>query len=204
MTTAKTAEKADRQATVERNTKETQIRVTVNLDGSGELKCQTGLPFLDHMLDQVARHGLIDLDIHAVGDLDIDAHHTVEDLGITLGQAFYKALDRKGIRRYGHAYVPLDEALSRVVVDFSGRPGLEYHVPFTRASVGGFDVDLFYEFFQGFVNHALVTLHIDNLRGQNSHHQVETVFKAFGRALRMAMEIDPRSADVIPSTKGSL
>lgn len=204
MSTPMTAERPDRQASVERNTKETQIRVTVNLDGSGELKCQTGLPFLDHMLDQVARHGLIDLDIHAVGDLDIDAHHTVEDLGITLGQAFYKALDRKGIRRYGHAYVPLDEALSRVVVDFSGRPGLEYHVPFTRASVGGFDVDLFYEFFQGFVNHALVTLHIDNLRGQNSHHQVETVFKAFGRALRMAMEIDPRSADVIPSTKGSL
>jgi imidazoleglycerol-phosphate dehydratase len=200
MTTANT----DRQATVERNTKETQIRVSVNLDGSGELKCQTGLPFLDHMLDQVARHGLIDMDIHAVGDLDIDAHHTVEDLGITLGQAFYKALDRKGIRRYGHAYVPLDEALSRVVVDFSGRPGLEFHVPFTRASVGGFDVDLFYEFFQGFVNHALVTLHIDNLRGRNSHHQVETVFKAFGRAMRMAMEIDPRSADVIPSTKGSL
>ena len=199
-----TTEKPDRQASVERNTKETQIRVSVNLDGSGELKCQTGLPFLDHMLDQVARHGLIDLDIHAVGDLDIDAHHTVEDLGITLGQAFYKALDRKGIRRYGHAYVPLDEALSRVVVDFSGRPGLEFNVPFTRASVGGFDVDLIYEFFQGFVNHALVTLHIDNLRGQNSHHQVETVFKAFGRALRMAMEIDPRSADVIPSTKGSL
>jgi imidazoleglycerol-phosphate dehydratase len=203
-TTAMTAERPARQASVERNTKETQIRVSVNLDGSGELKCQTGLPFLDHMLDQVARHGLIDMDIHAVGDLDIDAHHTVEDLGITLGQAFYQALDRKGIRRYGHAYVPLDEALSRVVVDFSGRPGLEYHVPFTRASVGGFDVDLFYEFFQGFVNHALVTLHIDNLRGKNSHHQVETVFKAFGRALRMAMEIDPRSADVIPSTKGSL
>lgn len=194
----------DRQASVERNTKETQIRVTVNLDGTGVLKCQTGVPFLDHMLDQVARHGLIDMDIHAVGDLDIDAHHTVEDLGITLGQAFYKALDRKGIRRYGHAYVPLDEALSRVVVDFSGRPGLEFNVPFTRASVGGFDVDLFYEFFQGFVNHALVTLHIDNLRGMNSHHQIETVFKAFGRALRMAMEIDPRSSDVIPSTKGSL
>lgn len=194
----------DRQASVERNTKETQIRVTVNLDGTGVLQCQTGVPFLDHMLDQVARHGLIDMDIHAVGDLEIDAHHTVEDLGITLGQAFYKALDRKGIRRYGHAYVPLDEALSRVVVDFSGRPGLEFNVPFTRASVGGFDVDLFYEFFQGFVNHALVTLHIDNLRGMNSHHQIETVFKAFGRALRMAMEIDPRSSDVIPSTKGSL
>ncbi|HLT63787.1 MAG TPA: imidazoleglycerol-phosphate dehydratase HisB [Pseudohongiella sp.] len=194
----------NRQASVERNTKETQIRVSVNLDGTGILKCQTGLPFLDHMLDQVARHGLIDLDIHANGDLEIDAHHTVEDLGITLGQAVNKALDRKGIRRYGHAYVPLDEALSRVVIDFSGRPGLEFHVPFTRASVGGFDVDLFYEFFQGFVNHALVTLHIDNLRGHNTHHQIETVFKAFGRALRMAMEIDPRSADVIPSTKGSL
>jgi len=194
----------NRQASVERNTKETQIRVSVNLDGTGILKCQTGLPFLDHMLDQVARHGLIDLDIHANGDLEIDAHHTVEDLGITLGQAVNKALDRKGIRRYGHAYVPLDEALSRVVIDFSGRPGLEFHVPFTRASVGGFDVDLFHEFFQGFVNHALVTLHIDNLRGHNTHHQIETVFKAFGRALRMAMEIDPRSADVIPSTKGSL
>ncbi|MBU2097656.1 MAG: imidazoleglycerol-phosphate dehydratase HisB [Gammaproteobacteria bacterium] len=194
----------NRQASVERNTKETQIRVSVNLDGTGILKCQTGVPFLDHMLDQVARHGLIDMDIHAVGDLEIDAHHTVEDLGITLGQAFNKALDRKGIRRYGHAYVPLDEALSRVVIDFSGRPGLEYHVPYTRGSVGGFDVDLFYEFFQGFVNHALITLHVDNLRGHNTHHQIETVFKAFGRALRMAMEIDPRSADVIPSTKGSL
>jgi imidazoleglycerol-phosphate dehydratase len=193
-----------RQASVERNTKETQIRVTVNLDGTGVLKCETGLPFLDHMLDQVARHGLIDMDIHALGDLEIDAHHTVEDLGITLGQAVYKALDRKGIRRYGHAYVPLDEALSRVVIDFSGRPGLEYHVPFTRGSVGGFDVDLFHEFFQGFVNHALVTLHIDTLRGHNAHHQIETVFKAFGRAIRMAMEIDPRSSDVIPSTKGSL
>jgi imidazoleglycerol-phosphate dehydratase len=168
------------------------------------LKCETGVPFLDHMLDQVARHGLIDLDIHAVGDLQIDAHHTVEDLGITLGLAVNKALDRKGIRRYGHAYVPLDEALSRVVIDFSGRPGLEFHVPFTRGVVGGFDVDLFREFFQGFVNHALVTLHVDTLRGHNTHHQIETVFKAFGRALRMAMEIDPRSADVIPSTKGSL
>jgi imidazoleglycerol-phosphate dehydratase len=193
-----------RQATVERNTKETQIRVSVNLDGSGAFRCQTGVPFLDHMLDQVARHGLIDMDIVAKGDLEIDAHHTVEDVGITLGQAFNKALDRKGIRRYGHAYVPLDEALSRVVIDFSGRPGLEYHVPYTRGSVGGFDVDLFYEFFQGFVNHALITLHIDNLRGHNTHHQAETVFKAFGRALRMAMEIDPRSANVIPSTKGSL
>jgi imidazoleglycerol-phosphate dehydratase len=199
-----TEQPSNRQATVERNTKETQIRVSVNLDGTGILKCQTGVPFLDHMLDQVARHGLIDMDILAKGDLEIDAHHTVEDLGITLGQAFNKALDRTGIRRYGHAYVPLDEALSRVVIDFSGRPGLEYHVPYTRGSVGGFDVDLFYEFFQGFVNHALITLHIDNLRGHNTHHQAETVFKAFGRALRMAMEIDPRSANVIPSTKGSL
>jgi imidazoleglycerol-phosphate dehydratase len=193
-----------RQATVVRNTKETQISVTVNLDGTGLLEISTGLPFLDHMLDQVARHGLIDLKITAVGDLEIDAHHTVEDLGITLGQAVNKALNRTGIRRYGHAYVPLDEALSRVVIDFSGRPGLEYHIPFTRGSVGGFDVDLFHEFFQGFVNHALVTLHIDTLRGINAHHQIETVFKAFGRALRMAMEIDPRSSDVIPSTKGSL
>ena len=195
---------AARKATVERNTRETQIRVSVTLDGTGELRCETGLPFLDHMLDQVARHGLVDLDIHANGDLEIDAHHTVEDLGITLGQAVHKALDRTGIRRYGHAYVPLDEALSRVVVDFSGRPGLEFHVPFKRSAVGGFDVDLFHEFFQGFVNHALVTLHVDNLRGNNAHHQVETVFKAFGRALRMAMEVDPRSAGVVPSTKGSL
>ncbi|MEX1199112.1 MAG: imidazoleglycerol-phosphate dehydratase HisB [Pseudohongiellaceae bacterium] len=195
---------AKRQATVERNTKETQIRVSVNLDGTGEFSSETGLPFLDHMLDQVARHGLMDLDIKADGDLEIDAHHTVEDLGITLGQAVFKALDRKGIRRYGHAYVPLDEALSRVVIDFSGRPGLEFHVPFKRGAVGGFDVDLFHEFFQGFVNHALVTLHVDTLRGHNAHHQIETVFKAFGRALRMAMEIDPRSADVVPSTKGSL
>jgi imidazoleglycerol-phosphate dehydratase len=193
-----------RQATVVRNTKETQISVTVNLDGTGVLEISTGLPFLDHMLDQVARHGLIDLNITAVGDLEIDAHHTVEDLGITLGQAVNKALSRTGIRRYGHAYVPLDEALSRVVIDFSGRPGLEYHIPFSRGSVGGFDVDLFHEFFQGFVNHALVTLHIDTLRGINAHHQIETVFKAFGRALRMAMEIDPRSSDVVPSTKGSL
>lgn len=193
-----------RTATVERNTKETQIKVSVNLDGTGELNVDTGVPFLDHMLDQIARHGLIDLHVKAVGDLHIDEHHTVEDLGITLGQAFNKALDRTGIRRYGHAYVPLDEALSRVVIDFSGRPGLEYHVPFTRATVGGFDVDLFREFFQGFVNHALMTLHIDNLRGQNSHHQIETIFKAFGRALRMAIEIDPRCSDVIPSTKGTL
>lgn len=193
-----------RQATVERNTNETQITVSVNLDGSGKLQSETGVPFLDHMLDQVARHGLIDIDINAVGDLHIDAHHTVEDIGITFGQAFNKALDRTGIRRYGHAYVPLDESLSRVVIDFSGRPGLEYAVPFARASVGGFDVDLFREFFQGFVNHALATLHIDNLRGHNAHHQAETVFKAFGRALRMAVEIDPRSSDVIPSTKGAL
>ncbi len=195
---------SQRQATVERNTKETQISVSVNLDGTGKFESNTGLPFLDHMLDQVARHGLVDLKIQANGDLEIDAHHTVEDLGITLGQAINKALDRKGIRRYGHAYVPLDEALSRVVIDFSGRPGLEFHVPFKRASVGGFDVDLFHEFFQGFVNHALMTLHVDTLRGHNAHHQIETVFKAFGRALRMAVEIDPRSADVIPSTKGSL
>jgi imidazoleglycerol-phosphate dehydratase len=193
-----------RTASVERNTKETQIKVSVNLDGSGQLNCHSGLPFLDHMLDQIARHGLIDMDIHATGDLEIDAHHTVEDLGITLGMAFNQALDRKGIRRYGHAYVPLDEALSRVVIDFSGRPGLEFHVPFTRASVGGFDVDLFHEFFQGFVNHALVTLHVDTLRGHNTHHQIETVFKAFGRALRMAMEIDPRMEGVVPSTKGCL
>lgn len=195
---------SDRQATVERNTKETQIAVSVNLDGTGKLEIETGLPFLDHMLDQVARHGLVDLSIKAVGDLEIDAHHTVEDIGITLGMAVDKALDRTGIRRYGHAYVPLDEALSRVVIDFSGRPGLDYHVQFVRGSVGNFDVDLFHEFFQGFVNHALVTLHIDNLRGKNAHHQIETIFKAFGRALRMAIEADPRSAGVVPSTKGSL
>ena len=195
---------SDRTATVERNTNETQITVTVNLDGSGKLAVETGLPFLDHMLDQIARHGLVDLDIKAVGDLEIDAHHTVEDLGITLGQALNKALDKTGIRRYGHAYVPLDEALSRVVIDFSGRPGLEYHVNFAKGTVGSFDVDLFHEFFQGFVNHAFVTLHIDNLRGKNAHHQIETIFKAFGRALRMAMEIDPRASGEIPSTKGSL
>jgi imidazoleglycerol-phosphate dehydratase len=192
-------------ASVERNTLETQIKVTVNLDGTGKISQQTGLPFLEHMIDQVARHGLVDIDIVANGDLHIDAHHTVEDLGITLGQAVNKAIgDRKGIRRYGHAYVPLDEALSRVVIDFSGRPGLEMHVPYTRGAVGGFDVDLFYEFFQGFVNHALVTLHIDNLRGKNAHHQIETVFKAFGRALRMAMEPDDRMAGIMPSTKGTL
>ncbi|HWW06031.1 MULTISPECIES: imidazoleglycerol-phosphate dehydratase HisB [Collimonas] len=194
-----------RTASITRNTNETQIRVSINLDGSGQQKLNTGVPFLDHMLDQIARHGLIDLDIEANGDLHIDAHHTVEDVGITLGQAFAKAIgDKKGIRRYGHSYVPLDEALSRVVIDFSGRPGLEFHVPFKRAMIGGFDVDLTHEFFQGFVNHALVSLHIDNLRGENAHHQCETVFKAFGRALRMAAELDPRSAGTIPSTKGSL
>jgi imidazoleglycerol-phosphate dehydratase len=194
-----------RRADVTRNTAETQIRVVIDLDGTGVQKLNTGVPFLDHMLDQVVRHGLIDLEITAHGDLHIDAHHTVEDVGITLGQAVARAVgDKKGIRRYGHAYVPLDEALSRVVIDFSGRPGLEYHVPFTRASVGGFDVDLFAEFFHGFVNHAAVTLHIDNLRGVNSHHQAETVFKAFGRALRMALELDPRAVGQVPSTKGVL
>ena len=194
-----------RSATVERNTLETQIQATINLDGSGQCKLDTGLPFLEHMLDQVARHGLVDLDIKAKGDLRIDAHHTVEDIGITLGQAFAKAIgDKKGVRRYGHAYVPLDEALSRVVLDLSGRPGLEMFVDFTRGSIGGFDVDLFYEFFQGFVNHAMITLHIDNLRGKNAHHQAETVFKAFGRALRMAVEPDPRMDGITPSTKGTL
>jgi imidazoleglycerol-phosphate dehydratase len=195
---------SDRQASVERNTNETQISVNINLDGTGAFKIESGLPFLEHMLEQVARHGLVDLDIVANGDLDIDAHHTVEDLGITLGQAFDKALDRTGIRRYGHAYVPLDEALSRVVIDFSGRPGLEYNIPFVRGVVGDFDVDLFHEFFQGFVNHAKVTLHIDNLKGSNAHHQIETVFKAFGRAMRMAIEADPRMQGTVPSTKGSL
>lgn len=194
-----------RTAQVTRNTLETQITVSLNLDGSGASKLATGVPFLDHMLDQIARHGLIDLDIQAKGDLHIDAHHTVEDTGITLGQAFAQALgDKKGIRRYGHAYVPLDEALSRVVIDLSGRPGLEYHVDYTRARIGEFDVDLFLEFFRGFINHAGMTLHIDNLRGINAHHQAETVFKAFGRALRMAVETDPRMAGVMPSTKGSL
>ena len=193
-----------RQASVERNTKETQIKVSVNLDGTGKISMKSGLPFLEHMLEQVARHGLIDLDIVATGDLEIDAHHTVEDLGITLGQAVDKALDKTGIRRYGHAYVPLDEALSRVVIDFSGRPGLEYHIPFSRGTVGDFDVDLFHEFFQGFVNHAKVTLHIDTLRGVNAHHQIETVFKAFGRAVRMAIEADPRMQGTVPSTKGTL
>ena len=194
----------DRKASVERNTNETRIKVSVNLDGTGKFQIKSGLPFLEHMLEQVARHGLIDMDIVADGDLHIDAHHTVEDLGITLGQAFNKALSKTGIRRYGHAYVPLDEALSRVVIDFSGRPGLEYQIPFKRGTVGDFDVDLFYEFFQGFVNHANVTLHIDNLRGNNAHHQIETVFKAFGRAVRMAIEHDPRSAGTVPSTKGTL
>lgn len=193
-----------RMATVERNTSETQIKVSVNLDGTGLFKIKSGLPFLEHMLEQVSRHGLVDIDIVAKGDLEIDAHHTVEDLGITLGQAIDKALDKTGIRRYGHAYVPLDEALSRVVIDFSGRPGLEYAIPFARGTVGDFDVDLFYEFFQGFVNHAKVTLHIDNLKGNNAHHQIETVFKAFGRAMRMAIEADPRMQGTIPSTKGSL
>jgi imidazoleglycerol-phosphate dehydratase len=194
-----------RTADVTRNTKETQIRVAINLDGRGESKLDSGIPFLDHMLDQVARHGMIDIELKATGDLQIDAHHTVEDVGITFGQAVAKALgDKIGIRRYGHAYVPLDEALSRVVIDLSGRPGLEYHVSYTRARVGEFDVDLFSEFFQGFVNHALATLHIDNLRGVNSHHQAETIFKAFGRALRMACEPDARAAGVLPSTKGSL
>ena len=196
---------AERKARVERNTLETQISVEVNLDGTGQVKMDTGLPFLEHMLDQIARHGLIDMDLKAVGDLDIDDHHTAEDLGITLGQAVNQAIgDKKGIRRYGHAYVPLDEALSRVVLDFSGRPGLELNIPYTRATVGGFDVDLFQEFFQGFVNHAQVTLHIDNLRGTNTHHQIETVFKAFGRALRMAIELDERMAGIMPSTKGCL
>jgi imidazoleglycerol-phosphate dehydratase len=194
-----------RTAEVSRTTNETQIRVAVNLDGTGVQKLDTGVPFLDHMLDQIARHGLIDLEVEAVGDLHIDAHHTVEDVGITLGQAFAKAIgDKRGVRRYGHAYVPLDEALSRVVVDFSGRPGLEFHVPFKRSMIGSFDVDLTHEFFQGFVNHALVTLHVDNLRGENAHHQCETVFKAFGRALRMACELDTRALQTIPSTKGSL
>jgi imidazoleglycerol-phosphate dehydratase len=194
-----------RTADVTRNTKETQIRVVVNLDGKGEAKLDSGIPFLDHMLDQVARHGMIDIELKATGDLHIDAHHTVEDIGITFGQAITQALgDKVGIRRYGHAYVPLDEALSRVVIDLSGRPGLAFHVDFTRARVGDFDVDLFIEFFQGFVNHALATVHIDNLRGVNAHHQAETVFKAFGRALRMACETDPRAAGVLPSTKGSL
>jgi imidazoleglycerol-phosphate dehydratase len=196
---------AERKARVERNTLETQISVEVNLDGTGKTNFQTGVPFLDHMMDQIARHGMVDLDVVCDGDLHIDDHHTVEDVGITMGQAFAKAVgDKKGIRRYGHAYVPLDEALSRVVLDLSGRPGLHMDVPFVRATVGGFDVDLFAEFFQGFVNHALMTLHIDNLKGKNTHHQIETVFKAFGRALRMAVELDDRMAGIMPSTKGTL
>ena len=194
-----------RAAKVERKTAETTITVDVNLDGGGKTALGTGVPFLDHMLDQVGRHSLIDLDIGAEGDLHIDAHHTVEDIGITLGQAVKQALgDKKGIRRFGHAYVPLDEALSRVVIDLSGRPGLEFHVPFTRALIGTFDVDLVHEFFQGFVNHALATVHIDNLRGDNAHHQAETVFKAFARAVRMACERDPRATGLLPSTKGAL
>jgi len=194
-----------REAAVTRNTAETEITVRVNLDGTGQAKLATGIGFFDHMLDQIARHGLVDLDIHAKGDLHIDGHHTVEDVGITFGQAVLKAVgDKKGIRRYGHAYVPLDEALSRVVIDFSGRPGLILNVPFKSGMIGTFDVQLVHEFFQGFCNHAFVTLHIDNLRGENAHHQCETVFKAFARALRAALELDPRSAGTIPSTKGSL
>ncbi len=202
---SKLRESSPRIAEVSRVTAETQISVRVNLDGTGHANLSTGIGFFDHMLDQIARHGLIDLDIQAVGDLHIDGHHTVEDVGITLGQAVAQAVgDKKGLRRYGHAYVPLDEALSRVVVDFSGRPGLDMHVPFKSGMIGTFDTQLAYEFFHGFVNHAGVTLHIDNLKGDNAHHQAETVFKAFARALRMALEIDPRSAGVIPSTKGSL
>ncbi len=194
-----------RSAQVTRNTLETQIAIQLDLDGNGQAKFNTGLPFLEHMLDQVARHGMVNLDIVAKGDLHIDAHHTVEDIGITLGQAFSQAVgDKKGLRRYGHAYVPLDEALSRVVLDISGRPGLTFNVNFVRSNIGDFDVDLLHEFFQGFVNHALVTLHIDNLAGDNAHHQAETIFKAFGRALRMALELDPRMAGMMPSTKGTL
>ena len=194
-----------RTAKVQRDTLETRISVEIDLDGSGKTEFETGVPFLEHMLDQIARHGLVDLVIRAEGDLHIDAHHTVEDIGIALGQAFDQALgDRKGLRRYGHAYVPLDEALSRVVIDFSGRPGLEYHAAFARARIGDFDVDLFHEFFQGFVNHARATMHIDCLRGDNAHHVAETIFKAFGRAVRMAVEMDPRMAGMMPSTKGSL
>ena len=194
-----------RKAEIVRNTRETQIRVRLDLDGRGVARLATGLPFLEHMLDQVARHGMVDLEVDAKGDLHIDAHHTVEDIGITLGQAFAKAVgDKAGVRRFGHAYVPLDEALSRAVIDLSGRPGLDYHIEFTRALIGEFDVDLVREFFQGFVNHALVTLHIDNLRGDNAHHQCETAFKAFARALRLAVEPDPRAQGTIPSTKGTL
>ncbi|KXJ53782.1 imidazoleglycerol-phosphate dehydratase HisB [Neptuniibacter pectenicola] len=196
---------AERTAKVSRNTLETQITVSVNIDGTGQFKAETGVPFLEHMMEQISRHGLIDLDIDAKGDNHIDDHHTVEDIGITLGQAFKEAVgDRKGIMRYGHAYCPLDEALSRVVIDFSGRPGLEMNVEFTRGNIGRFDTQLFWEFFQGFVNHAGVTLHVDNLKGFNAHHQAETIFKAFGRALRYALEIDARAANVMPSTKGCL
>jgi len=205
MASTSSMNKANRSASVKRDTLETQITAAVNLDGTGKSSFATGVPFLEHMMDQIARHGLIDLDIKAKGDTHIDDHHTVEDIGITLGQAVKQAAgDKKGIRRYGHAYVPLDEALSRVVIDFSGRPGLEMHVNFTSSVVGNFNTELFYEFFQGFVNHAGVTLHIDNIRGKNAHHQIETIFKAFGRALRMALEIDARSEGVMPSTKGSL
>jgi imidazoleglycerol-phosphate dehydratase len=194
-----------RQVEVTRNTSETKISLEINLDGTGRAELDSGVAFLDHMLDQIARHGMVDLKVKATGDTHIDDHHTVEDIGITLGQAVAKAIgDKAGITRYGHSYVPLDETLSRVVIDFSGRPGLEFHVPFTRARVGTFDVDLAIEFFRGFVNHAGVSLHIDNIRGVNAHHQIETVFKAFGRALRMAVELDPRAAGVVPSTKGSL
>ena len=196
---------ADRIATIRRDTNETRIEVTLNLDGEGKSEFDTGVPFLEHMMDQIARHGMIDLSVKAKGDTEIDDHHTVEDIGISIGMAMKEALgDKKGIRRYGHAYVPLDEALSRVVLDFSGRPGIEFNADFTRSHVGEFDVDLFHEFFQGMVNHALITLHVDNIRGHNSHHIAETIFKAFGRALRMAIEPDPRMAGVIPSTKGSL
>ena len=196
---------SNRKATVERNTKETQIEISLMLDGQGKAELDIGIPFLEHMLEQVARHGLFNLNIKAKGDLEIDAHHTVEDVGITLGQAFTQALDdKKGIRRYASAYVPLDEALSRVVIDCSGRPGLEYNANYPRARVGDFDIDLVFEFFQGFVNHAMMTLHIDNIRGRNSHHIAETIFKAFGRALRVAVEIDPKMKDVLPSTKGAL
>ena len=195
----------NRSANVKRDTKETQIEITLNLDGSGKSDLEMGVPFLEHMLDQVARHGMFDLSIKAKGDLEIDAHHTVEDAGITLGQAFAQALgDKKGIRRYAHAYVPLDEALSRVVIDCSGRPGLDYHVDYPRARIGDFDVDLLFEFFQGFINHAMMTLHIDNIRGRNAHHIAETIFKAFGRALRIAVELDPRMKGILPSTKGAL
>ena len=195
----------DRTATIKRNTKETQIEISINLDGTGKSDLQIGVPFLEHMLDQVARHGMFDLSIHAKGDLEIDAHHTVEDVGITMGQAMISALgDKTGIRRYGHAYVPLDEALSRVVLDCSGRPSIEYNAKYPRARIGEFDVDLLFEFFQGFVNHSMITLHIDNIRGRNAHHIAETIFKAFGRALRMAVEMDPRMQGILPSTKGTL